>query len=260
MSFIGSNGNNNPLFQLGGVQQQPAQSQFNFATPGVQQQAQFNFNQQPQAAQAPFNFGQPQQPQQYGMTAQSFNLLGPVNANLVDGAVTSSVTAILMSIKNDIDKIIVKLLQEHNARRPDIEAIFAGVDFQGCFLDVIYKKGESMCPSFNLSKQLRAGAVGGVFGGGLGQGLSVNGAIANTGSTGNPYAADGTIIKMNEIVKAFNTIADILSKVNIAGPFEIRTVAANINYISTTGMLILTPSTLILNDNKNDARKLSTKI
>ena len=186
-----------------------------------------------------------------------FNLLGPINAGIVDKSLVDSVNAILSSVKNDVDRIINRLLSEHQAGRENIDHIFNAVNLQGCYLDVLYKPNQPMCPSFSLSKQLRAGTQG-MFGGAAGSGISINGVVKNIQSS--PYASDPGATKMNEIVKAFVQIADMLSKAAINDSFEVRTNTANISYIASTGVVCLTPSTLILNDNKNDARKLASKI
>lgn len=265
MSFIGQGNNNGGLFNpLGGAGTAAAQPTFQpLAQPGTvptfQPAAPVGY--QAPIGQPNFNqFAPPAQPLFQQPSSQKFNLLGPINAGVIDKSIVDSVNAILSTVKNDVDKIIVRLLSEHQAGREDINTIFAPVNLQGCYLDIAFKPKQAMCPNFALSKQLRntGGVAGSFFGAGIGAGLSVNGAVVN--SAANPYASDPATTKMNEVVKAFVQIADMLSKINVPDSYEIRTNTANVSYIANTGVLMLVPSTLILNDNKNDARKLSAKI
>ena len=261
MSFL-NQGNNNNLF--GGAAGGVAQSTFGVQPVMQQQPIQPMFNQpalQPQQMNQQFNvYAQPQMMQPQQPVAPVFNLLGPVNQGTVDTSTEDATKAILMSVKNDIDKIIVKLLTEHQSRRENIDAIFASVNLSGVGLDILYKSGQSMCPSFSIYKQIKAGAATGLgnFGQGIGAGLTVNGVTANSGAS--EYTEDPNAKKMNVIISAFLNICNLLSNTPLNKSFEIRSSAANINYIAPTGMLILTPSTLILNDNKNDARKLTSKL
>lgn len=262
MSFV-NNGNNNLNFRgavSGTVQPQQQFNQqpvYGVPQPGAIQQAAPVFNQAPMMQQAAPVFQVPgmQQP-----TQPIFNLLGPVNQQALDRSISEAIIAILMSVKNDIDRIIVKLVTEHQSGRENIDAIFSSVNLRGVGLDILYKAGQSMCPSFSVYKQVRSGNAPGMsnFGAGLGNGLTINGVTSNIAV--NEYTEDPNSKKMNVIVDAFLNIVNMVSALPLNDKFEVRSPAGNINYIPSTGMLILTPSTLILNDHKNDARKLSSRL
>ena len=189
---------------------------------------------------------------------QNFNLLGPVNGGAVDVNKQNAIRTIMTGADSAINNIILKLVSEHASRRPDINDLFKGIDYKGCSLDIAYKTGIPMCPTFTLSRNLGRGtaAGGGFFGPSIG-GLTVNGMSANQNG---PRNESGPAMKMEIIISKFVEATDILKDCNLNESFEIRTPGCNLNYIAQTGTIMLTPSTLVLNNNKNDARKIASNI
>lgn len=189
---------------------------------------------------------------------QNFNLLGPVNGGAVDVNKQNAIRTIMTGADSAINNIILKLVSEHASRRPDINDLFKGIDYKGCSLDIAYKTGIPMCPTFTLSRNLGRGtaAGGGFFGPAIG-GLTVNGMSANQNG---PRNESGPAMKMEIIISKFVEATDILKDCNLNESFEIRTPGCNLNYIAQTGTIMLTPSTLVLNNNKNDARKIASNI
>lgn len=188
----------------------------------------------------------------------NFNLLAPVNAGAVDVARVNAIKTIMTGAESAINNIILKLVSEHASKRATINDLFSGIDLKGCQLDIAYKTGIPMCPTFTLSKHISGGtSAGGFLGPGIG-GMTVNG--INTGSMGGTRNETGPAMKMEIIISKFVEAIDALRDLQMNESFEIRTPGCNINYIAQTGMLLLTPSTLVLNNNKNDARKIASNM
>ena len=173
-----------------------------------------------------------------------------------------AIKALIISEKNNINDIIVKMMSEHESRTPlkSVVQTFAATKLQGCDLNIIYRENASMSPSFSIGKNIAQGGFSGSgrFGGSrLGKGLSVNGEAVD--SHEDRYSTVPVVNKMNKLIDKFMEIVEIFKSAELEDPVEIRTSAALINYIPDTGNIILTPSTFIMNSHKNDAKVKNKK-
>lgn len=81
-----------------------------------------------------------------------------------------AIKALIISEKNNINDIIVKMMSEHESRTPlkSVVQTFAATKLQGCDLNIIYRENASMSPSFSVGKNIAQGGFSGSGGKGGG--------------------------------------------------------------------------------------------
>ena len=227
--------------------QMPVQPQMNPMQPGM-------VNPMYQQPQVPGAYNQPVQPQMNVQPAAVPGFGGMMLPPSLD-AVKNTLTIHVGAISEDIRQIVSNLINYHINRKADIAGEIARVDKKGYILQVDYMPGTDTNPTFSIrsnTTQAMNGAMGAIQNIG---GATINGwMLNNIAPSGDQLTALES--SFNAVIEKFDKVVQAIRAAQITnGAMELG--YANISVIN--GVILLTPSTLVLNNFKRDYAKMAMK-